>query len=132
MSPHADGDEGVPLSSSDGSATPPGSIPEASGTAKATKNAFVPMAICGMACGLGGGGICSSEDMWEFLINKGDGKVEVPSHQYNVDAFYSPVKKPGTVNTQHGYFIDDDLSGLDGSFFNMSAAEISRSDLQQR
>jgi len=95
------------------------------------KNGFVPIAICGMACRLGGG-IRSPEDFWNFLMNKGDAKVKVPSNRYNVDAFYSPHKKPGTVITRHGYFIDDDLTGLDGSFFNMSAAEISRCDPQQR
>ena len=92
---------------------------------------FLPVAICGMACRLGGG-IRSPEDLWKFLINKGDGKVEVPTHRYNIDAFYSPTKKPGTIISRYGYFIDDDLSGLDGSFFNMSAAEISRCDPQQR
>jgi acyl transferase domain-containing protein len=130
MSPHALGDEGVSLSVN-GSVSSSESTPELIETAKDAQNGFVPMAICGMACRLGGG-IRSPEDFWEFLINKGDGKVEVPSHRYNVDAFYSPSKKPGTVITRHGYFIDDDLAGLDGSFFNMSAGEIERCDPQQR
>jgi acyl transferase domain-containing protein len=130
MSPHAVGDEGVSLSVN-GSVSSSESTPELIDTAKGAQNGFVPMAICGMACRLGGG-IRSPEDFWEFLINKGDGKVEIPSYRYNVDAFYSPSKKPGTVITRHGYFIDDDLAGLDGSFFNMSAGEIERCDPQQR
>lgn len=128
MSPHVIGDEGMPLSSSE-DVSSSGSL--ASETFRNDKGRFVPIAICGMACRLGGG-IRSPEDFWRFLVNKGDAKVEVPSSRYNVEAFYSPTKKPGTVVTRYGYFIDDDLAGLDGSFFNMSAAEISRSDPQQR
>ncbi|KAF1843632.1 polyketide synthase [Cucurbitaria berberidis CBS 394.84] len=130
MSPHSIEDEGYSVSA-DRSESSFDSIPELNDSAKGTQNGFPPIAICGMACRLGGG-IRSPEDLWEFLVNKGDGKVEVPADRYNIDAFYSPVKKPGTVITRHAYFIDDDLTGLDGSFFNMSAAEIERCDPQQR
>ncbi|KAF2814498.1 polyketide synthase [Mytilinidion resinicola] len=130
MSPHAIGDEGY-SPSLNGSGSLSDSIPELSTTPNGTTEGFLPIAICGMACRLGGG-IRSPEDLWKFLVDKGDGKVEVPSNRYNIDSFYSPTKKPGTVITRHAYFIDDDLTGLDGSFFNMSAAEIERCDPQQR
>lgn len=135
MSPHALGDEGY-SPSLNGSTPTPNSEPDSSAALNGQEsngitNGFLPIAVCGMACRLGGG-IRSPEDFWNFLVNKGNGRVEVPSSRYNIDAFYSPTKKPGTVITRHAYFIDDDLTGLDGSFFNMSAAEIERCDPQQR
>ncbi|KAI0835035.1 hypothetical protein F5Y06DRAFT_142856 [Hypoxylon sp. FL0890] len=92
---------------------------------------FTAMAICGMACRLPGG-IKSPSDLWEFLVSKGDAKVRVPGSRYNIDAFYSTSGKTGTVKTPYGYFLDDDLSGFDSSFFKMSAKEISLCDPQQK
>ncbi|PWY87347.1 hypothetical protein BO94DRAFT_585895 [Aspergillus sclerotioniger CBS 115572] len=92
---------------------------------------FIPIAICGMACRLPGG-IRSPEQMWNFLLNKGDARSRVPESRYNIDAYYSPVDKPGSIKTQYGYFLDDDLSKADGSLFTMSPMELGRCDPQQR
>ncbi|KAI1118030.1 hypothetical protein F5Y14DRAFT_447438 [Nemania sp. NC0429] len=94
-------------------------------------HAFTPMAICGMACRLPGG-IKSPLELWEFLLSKGDAKVRVPKSRYNIDAYCSTSGKSGTIRTPYGYFLDDDLSGFDASFFSMSPNEISRCDPQQR
>ena len=92
---------------------------------------FTPMAICGMACRLPGG-IKSPSQLWEFLVNKGDAKSRVPESRYNIDAYLSDADKAGTVKCPYGYFLDEDLSTLDASFFNMSPKEIERCDPQQR
>ena len=68
----------------------------------------------------------------DFLLNKGDARSRVPESRYNIDAYYSPMDKPGSIKTQHGYFLDDDLSKADGSLFTMSPMELGRCDPQQR
>lgn len=48
----------------------------------------------------------------------------VPSSRYNVAAFYDPTGKPGTVVTEYGYFLDEDIGALDTSFFSMPRMEV--------
>lgn len=99
----------------------------------AKSHSFEPIAICGMACRLPGG-IDSPKGLWEFLLAGGDARSQVPKSRYNVDGFYSPEKRPGTIATAHGYFLDDsvDLAGLDASFFSMTRTELEWLDPQQR
>lgn len=89
------------------------------------------IAICGMAVRLPNG-IKTPQQLWQFLLNKGDARSRVPESRYNVSAFYHPSGKPGTVITEHGYFLDDDIGTLDTSFFSMPRMELERADPQQR
>ena len=90
------------------------------------------IAIVGMGMRLPGD-INSSEDFWDLLINKRDGRGRVPSDRYNVDAFYSPIEKPGTVRTKFGYFLKEgSLEKFDASFFSMNKSEVAKLDPQQR
>lgn len=95
--------------------------------------AFEPIAVCGMACRLPGGINCPQE-MWDFLIQGRDARTRVPKSRFNIDGYYSSTRKPGTVNTEFGYFLDDsvDLAALDTSFLSMSRGEVERLDPQQR
>ena len=97
------------------------------------KASFEPIAICGMACRLPGGVNCPKE-LWEFLIEGQDGRVRTPKSRFNIDGYYSPVKRAGTTNTEYGYFLDEsnDLSGLDISMFPMTRLEAEWLDPQQR
>ena len=90
-----------------------------------------PIAIVGMAMRLPGG-VNSGDSFWNLLINKRDGRCRVPSDRYNVDSFYSPERKPGTVNSHHGYFLKDDLKNIDAAFFSMIRNELDMVDPQQR
>lgn len=94
-----------------------------------------PIAICGMSCRLPGG-IHAPQQLWDFLIAKGDARSRVPKSRYNVDAYYdaSGTHRPGTVNTEHGYFLDEsiDIANLDGSFFNLPRNAVERADPHQR
>ncbi|CAK3821415.1 polyketide synthase [Lecanosticta acicola] len=93
-----------------------------------------PIAICGMACRLPGG-LSSPEQAWQFICNKMDGRIKVPSSRYSVDSYYNPGSaKPATVSTQYGYFLDEsvDLGALDTSFFTLPRTEVERADPQQR
>ncbi|KAI1778816.1 hypothetical protein F4818DRAFT_455103 [Hypoxylon cercidicola] len=94
---------------------------------------FTPIAICGMACRLPGG-VQSPQELWDFLLSKGDARTIVPKTRYNVSAFYSPTKKPGHTVSEHGYFLDEnvDLGALDTSVFPMPSSELESLDPQQR
>ncbi|KAK4118948.1 hypothetical protein N657DRAFT_694068 [Parathielavia appendiculata] len=92
------------------------------------------VAICGMALRLPGG-LSTPTQLWDFLLAKGDARTRVPESRYNVSAYYSATAKPGTVKTQHGYFLDDasiNLAGLDASFFSIPRAELERADPHHR
>ena len=91
-----------------------------------------PIAVVGMGMRLPGG-VSDADTFWDFLLDKKDGRCVVPKDRYNIDAIYSPSGKPGTVKSQHGYFLEDvDLQNLDASFFSMNKTEVEKLDPQQR
>ncbi|KAK2596769.1 hypothetical protein QQS21_006164 [Conoideocrella luteorostrata] len=90
-----------------------------------------PIVICGMACRLPGG-IGSPEELWKYLMDKQDARSQVPGSRYNTTSFSSSVGKPGTTNTDYGYFLSHDLRSFDASRFHMSVKEVERCDPQQR
>lgn len=90
----------------------------------------VPIAICGMACRLPGG-IHTPQNLWDFLMAKGDARSIVPDSRYNVSAFYDPSGKPGTVKTKYGYFLDVDLTKSDGTFSSFARGALERQDPHQ-
>ncbi|KJF61407.1 polyketide synthase [Coccidioides immitis RS] len=96
-------------------------------------NGQIPIAICGMACRLPGG-FATLDELWDFLLAKQDGRCRVPESRYNIETYYSDMKKPGTVSTQYGYFLDEsvDVGALDMSLFTMARSEVERADPQQQ
>lgn len=92
-----------------------------------------PIAICGMALRLPGG-LETPQQFWDFLVAKGDARGRVPESRYNISAYYSRSGRPGTVGTEHGYFLGDDvqLGALDAGRFSISRAELECADPQQR
>lgn len=90
-----------------------------------------PIAVCGMALRLPAG-LKTPQQLWEFLLAGGDARGVVPSSRYNVAAFHDPMGKHGTVITEHGYYLDDDIGAFDASFFSMPRMEVERTDPQQR
>ena len=94
---------------------------------------FEPIAVCGMACRLPGG-VHSPQQLWDFLIAKKDARGAVPGSRYNSSSHYSADGKPGTINSEYGYFLDESvkLDSLDTSFFSISKTELERTDPQQR
>ena len=78
-------------------------------------------------------GIRSDRDLYNFLINKGDARSTIGEDRFNVDAYYSPHGKQGTINTKHGYFINDvDLTKIDLSMFNLTPGEAEQLDPNDR
>ncbi|KAF7513296.1 hypothetical protein GJ744_009717 [Endocarpon pusillum] len=94
-------------------------------------NGQAHIAICGIGVRLPNG-LRTPQQLWHFLLTKGDARSRVPESRYNVSAFYDPTGKQGTVVTEHGYFMDDDIGTLDTSFFPMPRMELERADPQQR
>lgn len=92
----------------------------------------IPVAICGMAMRLPGG-IRNDQDLYKFLLNKGDARTIIGEDRYNVDGYYSPHGRDGTISTKHGYFLNDiDYSNLDLSMFSFSGAEAEQLDPNHR
>lgn len=90
-----------------------------------------PVAICGLALRLPGK-IRTPQQLWEFLLSKGDARSKVPESRYNVASFYDPSNKPASVPTEYGYFLDEDLGALDTSFFSMPRMEVEREAPEHR
>ncbi|KAI4262739.1 MAG: hypothetical protein L6R42_002088 [Xanthoria sp. 1 TBL-2021] len=92
-----------------------------------------PIAVCGMAVRLPGG-VTTPQQLWDFLLAKGDAQTRVPETRYNISVYHSTTPKPGTVTTEYGFFLDEsvDLGALDTSFFTMPRTEVERADPQQR
>ena len=90
-----------------------------------------PIAICGMSLRLPAG-LKTPQELWKFLLAGSDARGRIPSSRYNVAAFHDPAGKHGTVITEYGYFLDEDLGALDTSFFSMPRMEVERTDPQQR
>ena len=90
-----------------------------------------PIAICGLALRLPGG-IRTGEDFWKLLIEKRDARAPVPLDRYNVHGFSDELGSKESIKSQYGYFLKEDLSGLDTSFFSMTADELAKCDPQQR
>jgi hypothetical protein len=91
-----------------------------------------PIAICGMGMRLPGG-IRNDTDLYNFLVNKGDARSVIGEDRFNVDAYYSPHGNHGTINTKHGYFINDvDLTKVDLSMFSLTPGEAEQLDPNHR
>lgn len=94
-----------------------------------------PIAICGMSVRLPGG-LHSPQELWDFLIAKGDAHGPVPKSRYNASAYYSDseMPNPGSIKTEYGYFLDEsiDLASIDTSFFSMAKVDVERMDPHQR
>ncbi|MFE3055044.1 SDR family NAD(P)-dependent oxidoreductase [Nocardia sp. NPDC059239] len=90
------------------------------------------IAIVGIGCRYAGG-IDSPESFWDFIINKGDGVVEIPSDRWDYRRFYDPDKRtPGRMYTKRAAFMTGDPWAFDPEFFGISPREAAAMDPQQR
>ncbi|KAL4970621.1 type I polyketide synthase [Aspergillus stella-maris] len=105
---------------------------DTNGYSSSSEHESVPVAICSMAMRLPAG-IRDDEALYQFLLNKGDARSVTPASRYNIDGYYDPNGKHGTVITKHGYFLDDvDFAQFDHSMFTAAAAEAELMDPNQR
>jgi acyl transferase domain-containing protein len=90
-----------------------------------------PIAIIGMGCRFPGG-VNGTEEFWRLLRDRVDAITEVPSHRWDVDAYYDPnLTSYETMNTRWGGFLEE-VDKFDYSFFGFSSAEAAAIDPQQR
>lgn len=89
------------------------------------------IAVCGIGLRLPGG-IKDTHDFWELLVNGRDARGPIPSTRYNISGFDDSLGGKGGIKARYGYFLDEDISGLDTSFFSMTRKEVESCDPQQR
>ncbi|RSL77235.1 hypothetical protein CEP51_009247 [Fusarium floridanum] len=95
------------------------------------QSASSDIAICGIGLRLPGG-IRNCDDYWNLLYHGVDARIPVPSSRYNLEGFDDSLGGKDSVKVKHGYFLDEDLSCLDTSFFTFTKAELEKADPQQR
>jgi hypothetical protein len=108
-------------------------LPSDLGSVDLARQTAIPIAICGIGLRIPGGS-STPEEFWEFLVNKGDAKQRVPESRYNVSAYHETSKRPTTVASEYGYFLDESvkLNAMDTSRFSMGRVELEYADPQQR
>ncbi|KAI2686207.1 hypothetical protein CBS147317_2346 [Penicillium roqueforti] len=91
------------------------------------------IAICGIACRLPGE-VSSPREFWDLISNGRSAQCKVPKSRFNVDGFYHPqgMDRPGSMITEGGYFLDDDVREFENSFFGINNLEAKYMDPQQR
>lgn len=72
-------------------------------------------------------------NLWDLLINGRSGHGKIPRSRFNSAGFYHPdAQKPGSINSQYGYFICEDIHGFENGFFGINNLEAAYIDPQQR
>lgn len=97
----------------------------------ATSQLTPAVAICGIGLRLPGG-ISNGDEFWELLHNGIDARTPIPATRYNVGGFDDSLGGKDAIRVKHGYFLDQDLSSLDTSFFTLTKSELEKTDPQQR
>ena len=89
------------------------------------------IAICGFGVRLPGG-IRNGHDFWDFLKKGKDARKPIPESRYNIQGFDDSLGGKEFNKVKHGYFLEDDLSVFDASFFTLAKNEVDQTDPQQR
>ncbi|KAK7986880.1 Polyketide synthase [Apiospora saccharicola] len=102
------------------------------GSTTTPNDGLMPIAIVGMACRLPGD-VSTPDDFWKLLTKCRSGWSKIPKDRFNPEAYQHPnPEKKGTINSQGGYFISQDLEMFDPGFFDMTKKEAETMDPTQR
>jgi hypothetical protein len=85
---------------------------------------ILDVAICGIALRLPGN-IRNCDDYWSLLYNDLDARGPIPASRYDTTSLEGHLAGPG-----HGYYLDQDLSCFDNSFFSLPKSELDKLDPQ--
>ncbi|KAK9350529.1 hypothetical protein V1523DRAFT_428941 [Lipomyces doorenjongii] len=92
----------------------------------------MPIAVVGMACRLPGEAT-DPERLWKILAEQRDVWTTTPRDRFNHGLYYHPdPSRNGTSNVLGGHFLHDHPGFFDAPFFNMTHAEATALDPQQR
>ncbi len=89
------------------------------------------IAICGIGLRLPGG-LRNGDDYWDLLEQGRDAHGPVPTSRYDTDGFGDGLGSKDGIRVRHGYFLDEELAGLDTSLFTLTKNELEKCDPQQR
>ncbi|MGW4717165.1 SDR family NAD(P)-dependent oxidoreductase [Nocardia sp. NPDC004260] len=93
---------------------------------------MVDIAIVGIGCRFPGG-VFDAESYWNFLLNKGDGIIDIPPDRWSIEKYYDPdPDAPGRMYTRRGGFLTQPLWDFDADFFGIAQKEAAILDPQQR
>ncbi|KAI0849236.1 ketoacyl-synt-domain-containing protein [Daldinia vernicosa] len=93
---------------------------------------LMPIAIIGMSCRLPGD-VSSPGDFWKLLTKGRSAWSKIPRDRFNQEAYNHPnPEKKGTINSQGGYFLSQNLEMFDPGFFEMTRKEAETMDPTQR
>lgn len=104
---------------------------ESDATEDVRPRALCPIAICGIGLRLPGD-IRNTEDFWHLLVNGKDARRPLGEDRYNTDGFDDALGAKVSIKPKWGYFLNEDLTKFDPSFFSMTQKEADRCDPQQR
>ncbi|CAO1603176.1 hypothetical protein XANCAGTX0491_006768 [Xanthoria calcicola] len=91
-----------------------------------------PIAIVGTACRFAGEA-SSLGSLWDMISNVKTGHCPVPSDRWDSKQWYHPdPDRKGGISSQHGYFLQQDISHFDAPFFSMTAKEAAVMDPMKR
>ncbi|KAK3392816.1 hypothetical protein B0H63DRAFT_530309 [Podospora didyma] len=113
------------------SARDPSMSPQGSPASEMPLHTSPQIAVCGIGLRLPGG-VNSQDALWDLLINSKDTRGPIPASRYNIEGFDGSLGSKGAIKTRHGYFLSNDLSTFDPSFFSMTRSEMEKSDPQLR
>lgn len=110
----------------------PGKLPNGNGASHGIGPEPLPaIAIIGMGMRLPGA-IRTADALWETLAEKRSTQCDISATRFSTTGFYNASNLPGCISIQKGFFLEDDLSRLDTSFFSMGIKEVNGMDPQQR
>lgn len=91
-----------------------------------------PIAVIGMACRFPGGSDSPSK-LWDLLRSPRDLSKRIPADRFDITGFYhSNGAQHGVTDAFGAYFIEEDVTRFDNTFFNIQPAEAEAIDPQQR
>ncbi|KAL6903335.1 BcPKS5, polyketide synthase [Trichoderma evansii] len=91
-----------------------------------------PIAIIGMACRFPGGSDSPSK-LWDLIQSPRDLSKRVPADRFDTTGFFhANGSQHGATNAPNAYFIEEDVTRFDNTFFNIQPAEAEAIDPQQR
>lgn len=91
-----------------------------------------PIAVIGMACRFPGDADSPSK-LWDLMQSPRNLSKRVPADRFDTTGFHHVNgSRHGATDATNAYFIEEDISKFDNSFFNIQPAEAEAIDPQQR